>query len=221
MTEKQLRNKVISTAVSYIGTKQGTDKHKEIIDTYNAHKPLARSYPVKYTDQWCATFVSAVAILCGLTDIMPTECGCEQMIRLYQAHEKSVWQEDESVTPTPGDIIFYDWQDSGSGNATGWADHVGIVERVDGIMMTIIEGNYQKAVTRRYLQVNARYIRGYAIPAYKDKADIGDCSGYAQASCRKAIDAGVFQGDTDGNFHWKDPITRQDLCVILDRLNLL
>lgn len=76
MTEQQLREKVVQTARSYLGYNEKNGSHREIIDLYNAHKPLARGYAVKYTDAWCATFVSAVAIKCGLTDIMPTECGC-------------------------------------------------------------------------------------------------------------------------------------------------
>ena len=55
-----------------------------IIDTYNSHKPLARGYAMKYTDAWCATFVSAVSIKCGLTDILPTECSCGEMIALFK-----------------------------------------------------------------------------------------------------------------------------------------
>lgn len=116
MTEQQLREKVVQTARSYLGYNEKNGSHREIIDLYNAHKPLARGYAVKYTDAWCATFVSAVAIKCGLTDIMPTECGCGKMIELYRAHPSSRWQEDESVAPTPGDVIFYDWEDSGQGD---------------------------------------------------------------------------------------------------------
>nr|WP_325303053.1 hypothetical protein [uncultured Oscillibacter sp.] len=40
-----------------------------IIDLYSSHRPLARDYPVKYTDAWCSTFASAVAIQAGLTSI--------------------------------------------------------------------------------------------------------------------------------------------------------
>lgn len=60
--------------------KESDDNHKEIIDMYNSHKPLARGYAVTYTDAWCATFVSAVAIKCSLTDILPIECGCGQVM---------------------------------------------------------------------------------------------------------------------------------------------
>ncbi len=76
------------------------------------------------------------------------------------------WKEDDSYTPAAGDIIFYDWQDSGSGDNTGAPDHVGIVEKVSGSTITVIEGNYTDSVKRRTLQVNGRYIRGYGLPAY-------------------------------------------------------
>lgn len=68
--------------------------------------------------------------------------------------------------PSPGDAIFYDWQDSGSGDNTGWPDHVGIVETISGSTITVIEGNKSDAVGRRTLQVNGKYIRGYGVPKY-------------------------------------------------------
>lgn len=65
MTEKELRAKVVSIAEKYLGCKESNGSHRKIIDLYNSHKPLARGYPVKYTDAWCATFVSAVFIEAG------------------------------------------------------------------------------------------------------------------------------------------------------------
>ena len=62
MTEKEQRAKVVSIAEKYLGCKESNGSHRKIIDLYNSHKPLARGYPVKYTDAWCATFVSAVFI---------------------------------------------------------------------------------------------------------------------------------------------------------------
>ena len=85
MTEKELRQKVVATAESYVGCKEADGSHRKIIDLYNSHKPLARGYAVKYTDAWCSTFASAEAIACGLTDIFPTECGCEKHIQLFKA----------------------------------------------------------------------------------------------------------------------------------------
>lgn len=162
------RQKFVNTAASFIGCKEADGSHRQIIDIYNGHKPLARGYAVKYTDAWCATFVSAMAIKCDLTDIIPTECGCGQMIQLFQ--KLGAWQENDAHTPQPGDVIFYDWDDSGAGDNTGWPDHVGIVESVNGSTMKVIEGNMSDAVGRRTMQVNGRYIRGYGLPKFKDSA---------------------------------------------------
>ena len=159
-------NDVLAQAKSWLGFNEGDGSHKKIIDVYNAHKPLARSYAVRYTDEWCATFVSAVAIKVGCTDIIPTECGCQQMIELFK--KLNAWVENEATTPKPGWIIFYDWQDAGSGDNQGYADHVGIVEKVEGGKVTIIEGNYSNSVKRRVLDVNARYVRGYGAPKYAE-----------------------------------------------------
>ena len=84
MTETQLREKVVATAKAWIGYNEADGSHRKIVDVYNSHRPLARGYALKYTDAWCAGFVSAVAIRLGLTDIMPTEVGVGNMIDLYR-----------------------------------------------------------------------------------------------------------------------------------------
>lgn len=168
MTETQIRQKVVNQAKSWIGCKESDGSHRKIIDLYNSHKPLARSYAVKYTDAWCATFVSATSIACGYTDIMPTECGCGKMIELYQKLGR--WEENDAYKPEPGDVVFYDWDDNGVGDNKGASDHVGIVEKVVGTTITVIEGNCSNSVKRREIQVNGRYIRGYGLPAFEKKA---------------------------------------------------
>lgn len=163
------RDQVIAQARAWLGKNEADGSHKEIIDVYNSHKPLARGYKVKYTDAWCATFVSAVSIKCGLTKLIPTECGCGQMIELFQ--KLGAWNENDAYVPKPGDVIFYDWQDSGSGDNTGWPDHVGIVEAVSGSTITVIEGNKSDSVSRRTLQVGGKYIRGYGVPKYAESPE--------------------------------------------------
>ena len=140
-------SEIVKLAQSWIGKKESNGTHKEIIDIYNAHKPLARGYKVKHTDSWCATTISALAIKLNYTDIIPVECGCQQMIELFK--KISSWEENDARTPCAGDVIFYDWQDSGSGDNVGWSDHVGIVEKVSNGKITVIEGNYSNAVNRR------------------------------------------------------------------------
>lgn len=162
------RNKVVATAKSYLGCKESNGSHKKIIDLYNSHKPLARGYAVKYTDEWCATFVSAVSIVCGLTAIMPTECSCSKMIELYKS--RGWWVESDSYVPSPGDLMMYDWEDSGRGDNTGQPNHVGIVVAVSGTNITVIEGNKGQAVAYRSVQINGKYIRGYCVPNYAGNA---------------------------------------------------
>lgn len=168
MTEKELRAKVVDIAKGWIGCKESDGSHKKIINKYNSHKPLARGYAVKYTDEWCATFASAVAIEAGLTDIIPTECGCDKMIALFK--KLSSWEENDSYKPSAGDYIFYDWQDSGSGDNKGSSDHVGIVVSVSGSTIKVIEGNKSGKVAYRSISVNGKYIRGFGIPNYASKA---------------------------------------------------
>ena len=158
-------SKVVSQAQAWIGKNEADGSHKEIIDVYNSHTPLARGYKVKYTDAWCATFVSAVAVKLGYTDIIPTECSCNKMIELFK--KIGCYIEDESVVPAAGWIIFYDWDDNGVGDNTGSSDHTGIVERIAGDVIYVIEGNYKNAVNRREIKVNGKFIRGYGVPKYE------------------------------------------------------
>lgn len=159
---------IVRQAESWLGLKESDGSHKTIIDIYNNHKPLARRYKVKYTDAWCATFVSAVAIAQGATAIIPTECGCGQMIELFK--QLGCWVETDSYIPSPGDVIFYDWDDSGNGENKGYPEHVGIVQKVSGSALYVIEGNYSNSVKVRRLAVNGKYIRGYGIPKYLEKS---------------------------------------------------
>lgn len=163
-------SKLLEQAKAWLGCKESNGTHKPIIDLYNSHKPLARGYKVKYTDEWCATFVSAVAIKVGYTDIIPTECSCAKMVELLKA--KGSWEENESVTPKAGWLILYDWEDDGVGDNKGRPNHIGIVEKVSGNTITIIEGNYNESVRRRTLAVNAKYIRGYGVPKYDEETEV-------------------------------------------------
>lgn len=164
MSEQELRNRIAGIAESYIGTREGDAKHKKLIDTYNNHKPKSSSYKVTYTDAWCATAVSAWAIMAAVSDIFPLECSCNRMIAL--AKKMGIWVEKDSYIPEQGDAILYDWQDSGNGDCTGAADHVGLVTKCDGKTITVVEGNKSNAVGIRIIKVNGKNIRGFITPKY-------------------------------------------------------
>ncbi len=241
-TELELRNKVVEVMRGWLGWSEANGKFKAIIDLYNTQRPLPRGYPVQYDDEWCATCVTAAGIQAGLHDIIFGECGCGKMIELYQAAGR--WKENDAYRPEPGDIIMYDWQDTGKGDNTGGADHVGIVEKVVGSTITIIEGNKGEAVARRTLAVNGRYIRGYCLPDYASKAEEdsevsyeqwkeymtkyqkelqdNDCGEWSREAREWAISVGLFAGNgttADGqpNYMWASPLTREQAAQLFYR----
>ncbi|MCM1104504.1 MAG: phage tail tip lysozyme [Clostridium sp.] len=173
MTESQVREKIVAVMRGWIGLKRADKSHAPIIDTYNGYTPLPRGYRVTYKDAYCAATVSAAAIKAGYTDIMPVECSCNRLIDL--AKKMGIWQEDDAYVPAPGDAVLYDWDDNATNYATtdnkGAVEHVGMVEKVSGRTITIIEGNMNGGVVgRRTIAVNGRYIRGYICPKYATKA---------------------------------------------------
>ena len=171
MTESEIRQKVVSTAKKYMGCKESDGSHKQFVDRYNSFRPLPRNHRMTYSAAWCATFVSAIAIECGITDIMPVECGCGYMISRYKALGR--WREDENYTPKAGDVIFYDWQDGrdfATTDDTGSPEHVGIVTGAADGIISVIEGNKNDAVAFRAVAVNGRFIRGFGLPDYASHA---------------------------------------------------
>ena len=161
---KDLRLSLVEEAMLWLGAEEGSEEHKAIIDGYNAHTPLAQGYTVTYEDNWCAAFVSFAAIQKNLTDIIPTECGCERQIGLWQ--ELGRWEETDTYLPLPGDIIYYDWDVKTMGDSTGWSDHVGIVVGTWGPFIKVIEGNKEDSVALRCICRWDPRIRGYGLPDY-------------------------------------------------------
>ena len=162
--ERASRDLMVQTAETWLGRKESDGSHQEIIDLYNSHSPLAQGYEVQYSDNWCAAFVSAVAIECNFTHIIPTECGCERQIGLFT--ELGCWVEDDGYIPLPGDIIYYCGNDKGLGDCTGWSDHVGIVVGTNSFYIKVIEGNSADRVQYVTIPINGQTIRGYAVPNY-------------------------------------------------------
>ena len=165
--EQQLRMQVVDTAIRWLGTQGCSDAHKRILEIYNSHEPLAQGYIVQTEDAWCATFVSTVAIQCGLTDRIPTECGCQRQIGLWQ--QLGQWEEADDYIPLPGDIIYYCMAESDYfGDCDGHSDHVGIVVGTWGGFIKVIEGNCNNEVAYRYIPINSYQIRGFGLPKYSE-----------------------------------------------------
>lgn len=172
MTELDVRKKFVAQAQSWLGYDEKNGLFKQIVDLYNSRKPLPRGYAVKYSDEWCATYVSAVGIACGIENIIHRECSCGKMIELYKA--KGRWQENDGYIPRMGDIIIYNWKDGANYATTDCktgASHVGIVVSVSSGSFKVIEGNKGEAVGYRTVAINGRYIRGFCLPDFASVAD--------------------------------------------------
>ena len=115
--------------------------------------------------EWCACFVSWCANECGYIEngIIPKFAGCVTGVRWFK--ERGQWA-DNSMEPSPGTLIFFDWDDPGgvSGPQDGLPDHVGIVEKVEGGRVYTIEGNSGDACRQQSYPVGYYEIMGYGIP---------------------------------------------------------
>lgn len=94
--------------------------------------------------------------------VIPKFASCSIGIQWFR--ERGLWQ-DGSYEPRPGDLIFFDWDDEDEGQ-DGAADHVGIVEKVDGGIVYTVEGNSGNACRERQYAIGHAEIYGYGTPAY-------------------------------------------------------
>lgn len=165
-TAKDLRKKLVKTALEDIGAKEGGKKHKHIIDVFNTVHP--DGWGMTTSAPWCAAAVSSWAIEAFGADkakkYFPLSANCGTIIK--KAKEMGIWKEKDSYKPTAGDWILYDWQDSGRGDDKGSPDHVGLVQKVGEKFFTVIEGNKNDAVENRRVAINGKYVRGFVVPDY-------------------------------------------------------
>lgn len=144
-------NKLLEIARGELGYKEGT----------NNNTKYGEAYGLNY-NPWCQMFVWWCAQQAGIgEDIIPKTAACPTAYK---------WHKDRSQVISvyeakPGDIIFYQWNNSRN------ADHVGIIEVVNGDMITAIEGNKNDAVERRNINKNNNCIFGICRPAYIVKED--------------------------------------------------
>lgn len=195
----------IKTLTGWDGAVRGDAGHKLIVDTYNSFLPHPRGYKLTYTDDYCAAAVSAAAILCGLTDVIPIECSCGEQMRWYQSRGR--WIEDDAHVPQVGEQVFYHWADGGdyaATDCTGAPNHTGIVTRVAGSYINVFEGNKgsKHECGYRTLEINGRYIRGFGCPQYpaEKRTLVRGDKGAAVGKLQEFLNACGYELDVDGSF---------------------
>ena len=149
------RQTAVQTAISFKG------KREKIVDIYNSYLPHPRGYKVKYDDMLCATYVSAIFVSLGWTDIVPPECGAWQLFANMDALGRAVL--DKKRVPEIGDLIFF-----GNGTTVKKIQHVGIVTEVHNGKQ-IYYYDIQANVGRHTCPVGYSYVMGYGMPDYASK----------------------------------------------------
>ena len=109
--------------------------------------------------EWCAMFVSWCADQAGLIDAgaIPKFENCVWGANWFK--DNAGWA-DGSAEPSPGDIIFFDWEPD------GYPDHVGIVEKCENGLVYTVEGNVNDNCAQGRYYVGDTCIFGYGLPAY-------------------------------------------------------
>uniref|UniRef100_UPI0028D343F4 CHAP domain-containing protein n=1 Tax=uncultured Streptococcus sp. TaxID=83427 RepID=UPI0028D343F4 len=158
------RDRVLAAAAAMVGVKGGSAEHQRLVNDYNSVRPLPVGYAVKNTDDWCDIFTTVIFQREGLSDLIGRECGVERHIHIFK--RLGIWNEDGNSTPSAGDIITFNW-DKDTQQNDGWADHIGIVEKVENGIIHTIEGNSNNVVKRNTYRIGHGNIRGFATPRYK------------------------------------------------------
>lgn len=135
--------KILDVARKWIGYHEGAGNSNRF--SHDMGRP---------SEAWCADFVSYCVKHAGLHTVNTASAqGVAQELAA-----KGRWKGRSN--PQPGDAVTFNW--SGS---HGWADHVGLVEKVfkrNGVTyIQTIEGNSGDAVTRHVYPANSQYINGF------------------------------------------------------------
>lgn len=136
---------IVSIALSQVGNVGGD--------------PYWSWYGFSHRVEWCACFVSWCANEAGYIEagIIPIFSYCPTGAAWFQS--RGQWA-DRNFEPTPGCLIFYDWESDGE------IDHVGIVENCEGGLVHTVEGNAGDICARCAYWVGSSVIVGYGIPEY-------------------------------------------------------
>lgn len=133
---------ILNTARKWLGTHEGAGNSN----------PFSRALG-RPGEAWCADFVSYCARKAGLNLNTASAQGVQDYLA---SHGK--WKGRHN--PQPGDALTFDWA-----GRNGWADHVGIVERVyqrGGVLyIDTIEGNSSDQVRRKTYRADDPVIKGY------------------------------------------------------------
>ena len=159
---------------------------------------------------WCAIFICWCANQANVsTSVIPKTAGCKNMMDSFIAKGRFFYSNSYGGTYTPqaGDILFF-------GNTIDTSYHVSIVEKVEGNIVWVYDGNSNNKVAYNCHALTASNIVGYANPNYGTAVHILDgyyvdttSHWYECTICGYKVDHSSHKaGNTyyyDATHHWK------------------
>lgn len=169
MTEQQAISKVVETATSQVGYREGDNNWNKYAAELD---PLKVTYGNKQNMAWCGEFVIWVFYKCfGIDKALEMLCSpkptgiplCATAAGYFMSSNRFV------KTPNKGDVAFF--------NVGGSINHTGIVISANGALITTVEGNSSDMVSRRARTycVGDSAIAGFGRPKWS--AVVSDLSG--------------------------------------------
>lgn len=203
--KSSIRN-LLKTAKSQLGTLEEPKNSNNI--KYNDEYYGAKGF--NYA--WCVVFVWWVFKHSNMSGLFMGGAKANQCtkVRAY-AKASGCWVTGDYQ---PGDLLLFDW------NGDGSPQHIGIcIEEPNGNTVKTIEGNTSPAgkpdgvyeMTRKLSTVCGAYR-----PGYPD--DVEQPSSWAKDECEWAVKNKIIRGRGNGVYGWKEPITREEMAVLLRRL---
>ena len=199
-----IREQIVNTAIRYNGMPFQGGSHKTLIDEFNKHRP--DGWAMTYSANFCAACASAVAYLCGVGTSYP--CSANVGVIVSKAKQMGIWVENDAYIPSAGDWIIYAWQDSGRGDNTTGASHVGIVVSADSKYINVFEFNIHNNHSTGYRKIatNGRFIRGFVVPNFQSYGWIQDNRGWwfknkdgsYYKACWQKLDGAWYYFNSDG-----------------------
>lgn len=154
----------VEAITQWVGATVGSEKHKNILNIYNNYAGTNFNTGTA----WCAITVSAALIASGGVGAGGYSAGADYWHKNIVSKGGKLYQKD--VVPNPGWIVTYSW------SGGGVYSHVGMVVKVDGKKVTVVEGNTSNSCAYREYTVGSRdyrssHVVSYAAPNYKDTGE--------------------------------------------------
>lgn len=160
---------------------------------------------------WCVMFVMWVFAQAGVS-LPARTASCTALMNAAKA--AGMWVTGNYRS---GDVVIYDW----GGDRV--PDHCGIVETVNGTVITAIEGNTAVGNDSDGGEVMRRartsgQILGAVRPVYEVENNMDNIPSPAhKEGVEWAVKNGILAGNTDGDLMLTQPVTRQQMATMLYR----